>query len=144
MIAFVASLIRQTCVAFVAPSMISGYSEVSAQTVKKAKQKSEIKGVTFNVHLHCAGCVKKVQENIAFEKGVKDLKVSLEEGTVYIKYDSSKTSEETLAAAMKKLGYEVIHESKALYKAIISDPATKKGIRVTCYFGASQVQPISA
>ena len=44
----------------------------------------------------------------------------------------------------KNLGYEVIHESKALYKAIITDPATKSGTRVTCYFGVSQVQPIGA
>ena len=42
------------------------------------------------------------------------------------------------------IGYEVIHESKALYKAIISDPATKSGTRTMCYFGASQVQPIGA
>ena len=44
----------------------------------------------------------------------------------------------------KELGYEVIHESKALYKAVLADPSTKKGTRITCYFGASQVQPISA
>ena len=47
-------------------------------------------------------------------------------------------------AGWRDLGYEVIHESKALYRAILSDPATKKGTRVTCYFGASQVQPIVA
>ena len=44
----------------------------------------------------------------------------------------------------KALGYEVIHESKALYKAVIADPATRSGKRTTCYFGFSQVQPISA
>ena len=44
----------------------------------------------------------------------------------------------------RDLGYEVIHESKALYKAILADPATKSGTRITCYFGASQVQPIKA
>ena len=43
------------------------------------KKKGEVKEVTFLVHLHCANCVKKVQENIAFEKGVKDLKVTLED-----------------------------------------------------------------
>ena len=47
-------------------------------------------------------------------------------------------------AGWRDLGYEVIHESKALYRAILSDPSTKKGTRVTCYFGASQVQPIEA
>lgn len=47
-------------------------------------------------------------------------------------------------AGWRDLGYEVIHESKVLYRAILSDPSTKKGTRVTCYFGASQVQPIEA
>lgn len=44
----------------------------------------------------------------------------------------------------KERGYEVRHESKALYQAVISDPATKSGTRKTSYFGLSQVQPISA
>ena len=47
-------------------------------------------------------------------------------------------------ARWKALGYEVIHESKSLYKAVLIDPSTKKGTRLTAYFGASQVQPISA
>ena len=83
-------------------------TEMSAQILKKAKkQKGELKEVTFHVHLHCANCVNKVEENIAFEKGVKDLKVSLEDQTVYIKYDSAKTSEEILKAAITGLGYPV-------------------------------------
>ena len=44
----------------------------------------------------------------------------------------------------KQLGYEVIHESKALYQAITADPATKSGTRKTSYFGRSQVQAIQA
>ena len=71
------------------------------------KKKADIKEVTFSVHLQCQNCVNKVQENIAFEKGVKDLKISLEHQTVYIKYDAAKTSEQTLKAAIEKLGYPV-------------------------------------
>lgn len=71
------------------------------------KKKGEIRNVTFNVHLHCENCVKKVQENIAFEKGVKGLEVSLEDQTVAIKYDAAKTSEQTLKAAIEELGYPV-------------------------------------
>ena len=74
---------------------------------KEAKKKAEIKEVVFNVGLHCESCVKKVTENISFEKGVKDLKVSLEDQTVAVKFDASKTSEETLRAAIIKLGYPV-------------------------------------
>lgn len=71
------------------------------------KKQKDIREVTFRVHLHCANCVKKVEENIAFEKGVKDLKVSLDHQTVYIKYDASKTSEENLKKAIVELGYPV-------------------------------------
>ncbi|MBQ1937700.1 MAG: heavy-metal-associated domain-containing protein [Bacteroidales bacterium] len=63
--------------------------------------------VTFETDLHCKNCVKKVEENIAFERGVKDLKVSLEEGTIYIKYDAKKTNVEKLTKAINKLGYQV-------------------------------------
>ena len=47
-------------------------------------------------------------------------------------------------AGWKQLGYEVRHESKALYQTVIADPATKSGTRKTSYFGRSQVQPIGA
>lgn len=85
-------------------------SSVSSELTDKKpakKAKGELKEVTFNVHLHCENCVKKVQENIAFEKGVKDLHVCLEDQTVSLKYDAAKTSEETLKAAIEKLGYPV-------------------------------------
>lgn len=40
----------------------------------------------------------------------------------------------------KELGYEVRHESKCLYQAVIADPATKSGTRKMSYFGMSQVK----
>ena len=79
----------------------------STQVENKAKKTKEVKEVTFDVHLHCANCVKKVQENIAFEKGVKGLDVCQGHQTVTVKYDPAKTSEGTLKAAIEKLGYEV-------------------------------------
>ena len=63
--------------------------------------------VTFKVNMHCRNCVTKIQENIAFEKGVKDLKISLENKTVTITYNPSKTTPEVLEAAIRKLGYSV-------------------------------------
>ena len=43
-------------------------ASVSSQIFKKSK--AEIKEVIFHAHLHCNNCVKKIQENISFEKGV--------------------------------------------------------------------------
>ena len=85
-----------------------------------------------------------------FRKGAQSFAVALR-----MAWSNAKAHREAKAAAgitedthtwsgWKKLGYEVIHESKAVYKAILNDPATKSGTRITCYFGASQVQPIGA
>ena len=84
-----------------------------------------------------------------FRKGVQSFAVALRMAWANAKtHNAAKAeagiSEETHTwAGWKNLGYEVIHESKALYKTIISDRATKSGKRVTCYFGASQVQPVA-
>ena len=85
-----------------------------------------------------------------FRKGVQSFAVALRmawanaKAHMAAKAATGITEETHTWSGWKNLGYEVIHESKALYKAIISDPATKKGTRVACYFGASQVQPIEA
>lgn len=69
------------------------------------KKKKETKTVTLSANIHCKNCKAKVENNIAFEKGVLGLKVSVEDKTVVITYDPSKTDLEKLLAAMKKLGY---------------------------------------
>ena len=85
-----------------------------------------------------------------FRKGVQSFAVALRmawanaKAHMAAKAAAGITEETHTWSGWKNLGYEVIHESKALYKAILSDPSTKSGKRVTCYFGASQVQPISA
>ncbi len=104
-------IILLTLTALVTLGMSSAIAnEVSAtmvQTEKKAKKaKAEIKEVNFHVHLHCNNCVKKVQDNIAFEKGVKDLHVTTH--SIQIKYDAAKTSEAVLKAAIEKLGYKIL------------------------------------
>ena len=85
-----------------------------------------------------------------FRKGVKSFSEALRMAWSNAKsHDTAKEAaginEETHTwSGWRNIGYEVIHKSKALYKAIISDPATKSGTRTMCYFGASQVQPIGA
>lgn len=54
------------------------------------------------------------------------------------------TEETHTWAGWKALGYEVRHESKALYQAVVNDPRTRSGQRTISFFGASQVQPIEA
>ena len=85
-----------------------------------------------------------------FRKGVQSFAVALRmawanaKRAATAKVEAGISEEVHTWAGWRDLGFEVIHESKALYKATLADPSTKKGTRVTAYFGASQVQPISA
>jgi copper chaperone CopZ len=47
--------------------------------------------VLFSVNMDCEKCQKKIEKNIAFEKGVKAIDVKLDEKTVAVTYDDSKT-----------------------------------------------------
>ncbi|MCL2073594.1 MAG: cation transporter [Marinilabiliaceae bacterium] len=83
---------------------------MSAQNVEKqAKQPKQAKTeiVVFSVSLDCQNCVNKVTKEISFEKGVKDLYVSLEDGIVAVKFQPTKTDKEKLKEALIKLEYEV-------------------------------------
>ncbi len=84
-----------------------------------------------------------------FRKGVSSFAVALRmawanaKTAMAAKSTAGITEETHTWAGWKDLGFEVRHESKCLYRALLADPATKSGTRVTCYFGASQVQPIA-
>ena len=100
---FAAAMSALSVLTFSFPAEAYDASLPQVGACESAKPKKE---VTFSVKMHCESCVKKISENIAFEKGVKDLEVSLEKQTVWIKYDASRTSEEALKSAIEKLGYK--------------------------------------
>ena len=78
------------------------FSTAYAQDAKKKKET-----VTFFVEgMDCANCVKKIEKNIAFEKGVTDLKCDLSTRTAAVTYRADKTSKTKLASAFKKIGME--------------------------------------
>lgn len=77
------------------------------------KDGKNLKELKCNVNLHCESCVNKIEKNIAFEKGVKDLHADLESKTVTIKYRTDKTTSQELVKAIEELGYkcELIEDS---------------------------------
>ncbi|MBF0648929.1 MAG: heavy-metal-associated domain-containing protein [Dysgonomonas sp.] len=84
---------------------------VDAQNKKPLKNDKET--VLFDVSMTCENCQKRIEKNIAFEKGVTDMKVDLENKTVLIEFKKTQTTVENLKAAIEKLGYEVkIHNSE--------------------------------
>ncbi|MCL2651942.1 MAG: heavy-metal-associated domain-containing protein [Candidatus Azobacteroides sp.] len=74
-----------------------------AQEVKKSTKET----VVFYVkNMECANCVKKIEKNIAFEKGVTDLKCDLPAKIVTVTYNKDKTTDAKLIDAFKKIGYD--------------------------------------
>ncbi|MFA5713419.1 MAG: heavy-metal-associated domain-containing protein [Bacteroidales bacterium] len=84
-------------------TLLLTFSWAGAQT-QEGKNKNESQ-VLFSVEIDCASCKQKLEAKLPFEKGVKDLKIDLEEQTVWFLYDNRKSSKEALVLALKKLGY---------------------------------------
>jgi Cu2+-exporting ATPase len=82
-------------------SVVIGLSSASAQETKK---KSKKETVTFLVeNMNCENCIKKIEKNIAFEKGVTDLTCDLSTHTAKVTYRTDKTDEKKLVAAFEKI-----------------------------------------
>ena len=76
---------------------------VMTANAQDKKQKTET--VCFEVSMNCHNCQNKIEKNLSWEKGVKDLKVALEDKTVTIVYDTRKTSDAKLKKAIEELGF---------------------------------------
>ena len=86
---------------FILLCAVFAFSTAFAQEVQKNARET----VTFIVNMECDNCVKKIEKNIAFERGVTDLKCELPSKTVQVTYRTDRTTEEKLVAAFKKIGY---------------------------------------
>ena len=81
---------------------LAAFSSPAGAAARKPKKVAE---VTFVTSIDCKNCVRKVEANLPFEKGVLDMKVTLADKTVWVKFDAVKTSVEALSTAIEKLGY---------------------------------------
>jgi len=61
----------------------------------------------FGANLHCESCKAKVEKNLPFEKGVKDLKVDMKTQTITVTFREDKNTTENLQKAIEKLNIEV-------------------------------------
>ena len=84
--------------------MICAMFTFSFASAQDAKKKSNVAKTTFLVEsISCENCIKKIEKNIAFEKGVTDLKCDLEKKIVEVTYRSDRTTDEKLMDAFKKI-----------------------------------------
>ncbi|GHT42462.1 hypothetical protein AGMMS49965_14020 [Bacteroidia bacterium] len=86
-------------------ALLLGVTGVVLAQKNSAKSSANTTTVFAVETMHGEHCQKRIEGNIAFEKGVKDLTVDLEKQTVTITFVTRKNSNEKLIAAFKKLGY---------------------------------------
>lgn len=70
---------------------------------EKKEVKPKTKTVVYQATLHCESCKAKVEKNIPYEKGVKDLKVDMKAQTVTVTFREDKNTSEKIQKALEKL-----------------------------------------
>jgi mercuric ion binding protein len=73
----------------------SGYSQ--------DKKNAEIKIKTSAV---CSMCKDRIEQGLAFEKGIKDVSLDVETKIATVKYNPAKTTPDEIRKAISKLGYD--------------------------------------
>jgi Cu2+-exporting ATPase len=96
--------------------MICAIFAFSTAFSQDAKKKDERETVVFKVNMTCENCVKKIEGNIAFEKGVTGLECDLKTHTAKVTYRKDKTTEDNLVSAFKKIGYTAEAQTDAKLK----------------------------
>ncbi len=70
---------------------------------EKKEAKPKTKTVVYTATLHCESCKARVEKNIPYEKGVKDLKVDLKAQTITVTFREDKNTRENIQKAIEKL-----------------------------------------
>lgn len=83
------------------------FSTSFAQVEKSGESKKQLEKVCYTAEVKCDNCKGKIEKSIPFEKGVKDVVVSVKDKTVTITFLKSKTDKEALKKAIEKLGIKV-------------------------------------
>lgn len=94
--------------------MVSGL--MAQDTPKKEKKSKELVVVEIQTSAICGMCKKRLEHDIAFEKGVKSVELDDETKVLTVKYKSGKNTKENIKKAITKVGYdadEMMAEQKA-------------------------------
>lgn len=88
---------------------------LAALTTYAADKTTEVFTLDHQMSAHCE---KKITENLRFEKGITDLKVSLKDNTITITYKPDKTNAKQIIEAFKKIGFNarLINDSDSTSK----------------------------
>ena len=74
-----------------------------ADAVAQKKSDAQFKTTVFLTDVDCETCAKKIDNSLPYQKGVKEVKVDVSTRKVTVTYDATKSSDEALIKAFKKI-----------------------------------------
>ncbi|MBO4402967.1 MAG: heavy-metal-associated domain-containing protein [Bacteroidales bacterium] len=86
-------------------------------TAMQAQTSGKFQQVIFQTNGKCQSCKNKIESNISYEKGVKEVNYDLATSKVCITYNVKKTDPQKLQAAIRALGYTAEPDSKDCQKS---------------------------
>jgi copper chaperone CopZ len=85
-------------------------------TFLSAQDKKKIGSLDIKTSTVCDMCETTIEENLIYEKGVKEVSVDLAASMIHVRYDPKRTDPSRIRTAVSKLGYmadEVMPDMKA-------------------------------
>ena len=73
----------------------------------------EFRNVEILTNMHCMNCKKKIENELAYTKGVKEVEANLETKIVKVNYNPQQITEADLLKKIQELGYQATLLSKA-------------------------------
>lgn len=83
----------------------------TAQAKSKTAAPTDTVVCTVTPQMHCQNCENKIKSNLRFEKGVKSIVTDRKSQTVTVIYNANDTDFETIAKALKKIGYTAVRKN---------------------------------
>jgi len=112
---------KQKIISIIVLSMFMLTSIVSSAQALKKNEK-EVKITTSAI---CGMCKTRIEEGLAFEKGIKNVTLDLTTKVVTVVYDINKTNEPAILKALNNLGYDA-NDTKANPEAYAKLPSCCK------------------
>lgn len=98
-----------------------------AQSEEMSKKSSKLQTVKIQTSAQCEMCKTRIEETLAFEKGVKLSNLNLEDMIVTVSYNAKKTNVDKIRKAISNVGYQA--------DEVLADPKAYEKLPACCQLG---------
>ncbi len=102
--------------------LLTALTLLLALTASAQESSKKVATIDILTSAECGMCEERIEQEIAFHKGVKDVDLDVETKVLHITYRADKVSPETLRNAVAKIGYDA-DDTKAVEAAYDKLPA---------------------